>query len=154
MNAPANLSKVEQVRARDGDACWLCSGRLDFAAPPNSRKAPTLEHLVAKANGGSGRLDNLRLCHKGCNQHLGHRPKEEKLRIRAKWQANQAGIAAARQVRADTPVEDGGNKGRQRAQGHTAQLRGKLRRWQLATGVASGAALLAIGLAAGLAIAR
>nr|WP_294170414.1 HNH endonuclease [uncultured Sphingomonas sp.] len=154
MNAPANLSKVGQLRLRDGEVCWLCGGKLDFAAPPGSRKAPTLEHLVAKANGGGNGLDNLVLTHPGCNKHLADKPRQEKLRIRAKWQANQAGIAAARQVRADTPVEDGGNKGRQRAQVHTAQLRGKLRRWQLATVIASGAALLATGLAAGLAIAR
>ncbi len=154
MNALANLSKVEQVRARDGDACWLCSGRLDFAAPPNSRKAPTLEHLVAKAKGGGNGLDNLVLTHPGCNKQLGCRPVEDKRRMRDKYRFKRERADAARHVRADTPVEDGGNKGRQRAQVHTAQLRGRLRRWQLATAIAGGAALLATGLAAGLVIAR
>lgn len=84
MNAPPNLSQIEQLRARDGDLCWLCGGKLNFAAPPNSKKAPTKEHLEAKCNGGSGTLDNLVLCHPGCNKHLGTRPKTDKFKMREK----------------------------------------------------------------------
>ena len=83
MNAQ-NLSQIDQLRARDGDLCWLCSGKLDFNAPTNSKKAPTKEHLQAKSEGGSDKLDNLVLCHPGCNKQLGNRPKADKLKVRAK----------------------------------------------------------------------
>lgn len=90
MNAPPKLSKIDQLRARDGDHCWLCDGKLDFNAPPNSKKAPTKEHLEAQANGGSDALDNLVLCHPGCNRLLGNRSKADKLKMRAKNAANRA----------------------------------------------------------------
>jgi len=82
MNAPPNLSQIEQLRARDGDLCWLCSGKLSFTAPPNSKNAPTREHLEAQSIGGSDKLDNLVLCHPGCNKQLGNRPKAAKLKMR------------------------------------------------------------------------
>nr|WP_314442200.1 HNH endonuclease [uncultured Sphingomonas sp.] len=96
MNAPAALGKVEQIRARDGDACWLCNRPLDFSAEPNSKNAPTIEHLVAKSLGGGGELTNLALCHPGCNGHLGDRPLAKKQELRAKWHANTAKVAAAK----------------------------------------------------------
>lgn len=84
MNAPVKLSKLDELRARDGDVCWLCAGRLDFSAVPNSGKAPTREHLVAVSRGGPDTLDNLVLCHPGCNKQLGNRPLADKLKMREK----------------------------------------------------------------------
>jgi hypothetical protein len=94
MNAPPSLGKVEQIRARDGDACWGCAGKLDFNAEPNSKKAPTIEHLVAKSLGGGGEMANLVLCHSGCNVQLGNRTLAEKQKLRAKWLGNTAKVAA------------------------------------------------------------
>lgn len=96
MNAPIVLSKVEQIRARDGDECWLCTRPLDFTAAPNSKNAPTIEHLVAKSSGGSGDLANLALCHKACNLHLGDRPLAKKQEMRVKFHANAAKNAAVK----------------------------------------------------------
>jgi hypothetical protein len=96
MNAPASLGKVEQIRARDGDACWLCDRPLDFSAVANSKNAPTIEHLVAKSLGGGGELANLALCHKACNLHLADRPLAKKQEMRAKFHANAARLMAAK----------------------------------------------------------
>jgi 5-methylcytosine-specific restriction endonuclease McrA len=74
--------RFEAIRARDGDNCWRCHHPMDFAAPSNSKRAPTIEHLQAKANGGTGKLDNLVLCHVGCNRHLGVNSPEQKERMR------------------------------------------------------------------------
>lgn len=96
MNAPPSLSKVEQVRARDGDGCWLCTRPLDFTAVPNSKNAPTIEHLLAKSLGGGDQLANLVLCHKACNLHLADRPVAKKEEMRVKFHINAAKIAATR----------------------------------------------------------
>lgn len=94
MNAPHNLTTIEQLRKRDGDNCWLCNGKLAFNAAPNSKKAPTKEHLEARSLGGSDAQDNLVLCHPGCNKHLANRPKADKIKMRDKHIANRAKQAA------------------------------------------------------------
>ena len=68
-----NPSKVEQLRERDGDQCWLCGKHIDFKAEPNSAKAWSVEPDV---------LENLVLCHPGCNRILGTRLLTEKIKLR------------------------------------------------------------------------
>ncbi|WP_294174255.1 HNH endonuclease [uncultured Sphingomonas sp.] len=161
MNAPAKLSKIEKLRLRDGDRCWLCNGKLSFGAARTSKKAPTIEHLVAQVNGGTDALDNLVLAHPGCNRQLGCRPVADKQAMRERRRAMREQLQSAARVRSETPVEEGGNKGARPRTAPQAQAPGGgttvlvgLRRWRLAALVASGAALLATGLAAGLVIAR
>jgi hypothetical protein len=159
VNAPAKLSKIERLRERDGERCWLCDGKLSFNAARTSKKAPTIEHLVAQANGGTSALDNLVLTPPGCNRHLGCRPVEDKHAMRERRRGKREQLQAAGRVRADTPVEEGGNKGarsRTAKQAH-ASVSGatplvSLRRWRLAALVTGGAALLSLGLVAGLLI--
>ena len=76
----------EQIRARDGEACWFCSGKLNFAATASEKRKPTIEHLEPTSLGGTDELGNLRLCHPGCNKHLGNRPRAVKERMREKRQ--------------------------------------------------------------------
>ena len=82
MSGPDNLSKVDRLRARDGDGCWLCGDPLDFKAVPNSSKAPSMEHLIAKSRGGSESLENLVLCHASGNRRLADRPLVNKIKMR------------------------------------------------------------------------
>lgn len=82
MSGPDNLSKIDRIRARDGDNCWLCGKPMDFAAEPNSAKAWSMEHLLSKAHGGSAKLENLVLCHPPCNRRLAARPLVEKVEVR------------------------------------------------------------------------
>ena len=159
MNAPDTLTRIERIRLRDGDRCWLCNGKLDFEAAPNSSKSPTVEHLTAKANGGTNALENLVLTHPGCNKQLGARAVEDKLRMRAKYRVSRERAKAAREVCASTPVEEGGCKRvhRQSPADVLSQMQAfrlALRRWQAWTAVAAGTALLAVGFAAGMLVVR
>jgi 5-methylcytosine-specific restriction endonuclease McrA len=91
---PEAASKVEQLRARDGDQCWLCGKRMNFKATPNSSKAWSLEHLLSQSAGGPDVLDNLVLCHPPCNRILANRPLKDKIRLRERrrrklWIASQ-----------------------------------------------------------------
>jgi 5-methylcytosine-specific restriction endonuclease McrA len=74
--------KFAQVRALWGDDCWRCNKPMRFEGPPNCGKAATIEHLTPLSKDGTWALDNLRLCHVGCNRHLGDRPREQKERMR------------------------------------------------------------------------
>lgn len=84
VSGPDNLSKKDRLRARDGDNCWLCGKSIDFDAEPNSAKAWSLEHLLAKEHGGSDRVENLVLCHPPCNRLLANRPLKKKIEMREK----------------------------------------------------------------------
>jgi 5-methylcytosine-specific restriction endonuclease McrA len=82
VSGPDNISKVDRLRLRDGGRCWLCDEPLEFKAVPNSKTAPTLEHLIAQSRGGPSTLDNLVLCHPRCNNLLGDRPLADKIKMR------------------------------------------------------------------------
>jgi 5-methylcytosine-specific restriction endonuclease McrA len=75
-------ARVAKVRARDGDNCWQCGNPMRFGAPYNVGKAATVEHHVPLSKGGTWALDNLRLCHVGCNRHLSNHSPEQKERMR------------------------------------------------------------------------
>lgn len=60
--------------ARDGDRCFYCNSRLG--------DDQTREHLVAAANGGSDRLDNLVLAHHACNVKAGELSLVDKIKLR------------------------------------------------------------------------
>lgn len=77
---PRNREREKRAIARrDGPACFYC-GRV--------RRNPlvmSIEHLDAKAHGGSNALANLRLADTLCNKFAGRRTVAEKLELRAKW---------------------------------------------------------------------
>ena len=52
---------------RDGWTCGICLEPVSRTAPPNDPWAPTLDHVLPRALGGSDELDNLRLAHRWCN---------------------------------------------------------------------------------------
>jgi len=83
------------LRARDGDDCWLCHRPMRFGGPPNCGKAATIEHRLPVSKGGTDALDNLVLCHVGCNRHLADHPPEQKERMRINRAAGFAGARAA-----------------------------------------------------------
>jgi hypothetical protein len=74
--------KFEAIHKRDGDNCWRCHQPMDFSEPRDKKKSATIEHLTAKTNGGTLALDNVVLCHRGCNKHLGTNTPEHKERMR------------------------------------------------------------------------
>jgi 5-methylcytosine-specific restriction endonuclease McrA len=78
--------KVTALRERDGDNCWLCGHKMRFGGIPNIGKAATVEHLQPLSKGGNWKMDNLALCHLGCNKHLKNfdRAHKEKMRVSRK----------------------------------------------------------------------
>lgn len=74
--------RAAELRAIHGDLCWRCGHRMRFEGPPNCGKAATIEHLTPRSKGGTSALDNLCLCHVGCNRHLADNTREQKERMR------------------------------------------------------------------------
>lgn len=59
---------------RGATHCAECGRELDFAAPPRSRWAPSVDHVRPLALGGEPFAQaNLRVLHVGCNARLGGR---------------------------------------------------------------------------------
>lgn len=56
-----------QLRARDGDDCYVCGLPIDPAIPPGTAQGETVEHVIPRSMGGSDERDNLRLSHGRCN---------------------------------------------------------------------------------------
>jgi 5-methylcytosine-specific restriction endonuclease McrA len=88
VSAPDKISKVERLRARDGDCCWLCNKKMNFDAKPNSAQAWSIEHLIPDCRGGPGTLENLVLCHPPCNRILKDRPLADKIMLRERRRRN------------------------------------------------------------------
>jgi hypothetical protein len=84
-------ARFVELRALHGDNCWRCNKPMRFGGPPNCGKAATIEHLTPRCQGGTGTLDNLRLCHVGCNRHLGAHSREQKERMRINLPQDPAG---------------------------------------------------------------
>lgn len=80
------LKKVDLLRARDGDLCWLCARHIDFRATPNSANAWSVEHLLPKSRGGPDTMENAVLCHPPCNRILKDRPLMDKIKLRERRQ--------------------------------------------------------------------
>lgn len=62
------------VYLRDGGVCQVCLNRVWMTAPRNHSLAPSLDHIVPHAYGGSDRASNLQLAHRSCNSHRGCSP--------------------------------------------------------------------------------
>jgi hypothetical protein len=81
--------QVRERILRDAQVCYLCAGELDFDAPPRSRWAPTIDHVLPVSalrnldSRTARRLaidpSGLRPAHYGCNAARGngrnHRPR-------------------------------------------------------------------------------
>jgi hypothetical protein len=67
--------KVARLRARDGSVCFYCGEIV-----PNDDT--TIEHLVAKSDGGSDHPSNLVLAHSRCNEMAADKPVIEKVLLR------------------------------------------------------------------------
>jgi nitrate/TMAO reductase-like tetraheme cytochrome c subunit len=76
--------RVAKLRTINGDNCWRCHAPMNFTEPRNKRRSATIEHLTARAHGGNSAIDNIVLCHRGCNQHLGANTREQKERMRSR----------------------------------------------------------------------
>jgi len=93
-SAKGKRARAAEIAARDGPGCWLCTLPIP-KVPKRPGKRASIEHLIARVRGGGNALDNLVLCHDACNRHLGDRPIEQKLKMRARWHRTAAARAKA-----------------------------------------------------------
>jgi hypothetical protein len=96
--------RVADLRASYGDNCWQCGHPMSFH-PMAIRRGATIEHLLAKKHGGTSKWENIRLCHRGCNWHLGVHPPDQKLRMRLRL-ARETVPAFTERVRTADPVAE------------------------------------------------
>jgi 5-methylcytosine-specific restriction endonuclease McrA len=81
--AQRKRERFAAVRARDGEVCWRCGHPMVFDGPHRyAGRAATIEHVTPLSKGGTWALDNLRLCHVGCNRHLADHEPSQKERMR------------------------------------------------------------------------
>jgi hypothetical protein len=71
-----STTKIRQrLIERDGYSCWYCGHHMAL----DDR---SIEHLLAKSNGGTDNIANLVLAHKECNRLAGNKPVSEKVAMR------------------------------------------------------------------------
>ena len=58
---------LEAIAERDGWKCWRCGKGVMKERIKNHPQAPSIDHVVRHTDGGSNRMDNLRLAHRQCN---------------------------------------------------------------------------------------
>jgi HNH endonuclease len=67
---------VSMLREYQDDLCYLCGHKMaaqsDILAPDVEMQS--IDHVVPKSRGGTNRLGNVALAHKGCNNYKADRP--------------------------------------------------------------------------------
>ena len=56
-----------RVYERDGWVCWLCGDPTNRQAHGLEPDAPSLDHVIPRARGGTSAMRNLRCAHRCCN---------------------------------------------------------------------------------------
>lgn|SRR5690606_5651577 len=84
-SVPSEAISYDDLRARDGDACQLCGGDIDFDAPYRladgtvNRQYRTLDHVWPIELGGWDVLGNAQAVHYACNSAKADRVNEDDL---------------------------------------------------------------------------
>lgn len=60
-----------QLRARDGDECYLCGEVIDFEIQWPNPQSPSMDHLVPLSKGGLHQIENTAMTHLKCNMRKG-----------------------------------------------------------------------------------
>ena len=70
----SSRNRLRHIIRRDGNNCWLCGEPMlpisDECFRPGGSipdRAPTVDHVVERRNGGTSHLSNLRAAHRACN---------------------------------------------------------------------------------------
>ena len=75
------VRRWERIIARDGAVCGICNEPIDVTLRLPAAGAPTADHVIPLAHGGSDEDDNLRPSHFRCNSRRGA---QDLKRIRSK----------------------------------------------------------------------
>lgn len=66
--------RLIKLLRRDGFNCHICKKPLNLRAEYNAWDQPSLDHIIPRSEGGSHKLENLKLAHRMCNSVRGSRP--------------------------------------------------------------------------------
>ncbi|MGD7007613.1 HNH endonuclease [Metabacillus sp. 84] len=58
---------ITKLISRDGNRCYLCNDEVDLQCDKNSKKAPTIEHVIPVSKGGTHTWNNVKLACRDCN---------------------------------------------------------------------------------------
>ena len=72
-NGPSDRINSLAVYARDGWICYLCEQPVPIGVHHLDPRAPTLDHVMPLARGGTHTLVNVKLAHRSCNTLKGVR---------------------------------------------------------------------------------
>lgn len=62
---------INEIIKRDGCKCYLCNEDVKLDVHYNNDKAPTIEHVVPIALGGTHTWNNVKVAHRKCNNYKG-----------------------------------------------------------------------------------
>ncbi|WP_058625782.1 helix-turn-helix domain-containing protein [Staphylococcus xylosus] len=68
---------IYKLIERDGKQCYLCGDAVSFDCHYNSPKYPTIEHVLAIANGGTHSWENVKVACRDCNTRKGTKTLKE-----------------------------------------------------------------------------
>lgn len=71
----------DEIAARDGFRCGICSDRVDMARVWPHPLSPSLDHVVPLSEGGTHEPANVQLAHLRCNTAKGNRGGGEQLML-------------------------------------------------------------------------
>lgn len=66
--------RVRKIGDRDGWSCSLCLDPVDQSCAYPDPRAPSIDHIEPRSDGGPDTLDNVRLTHWGCNHVRNRQP--------------------------------------------------------------------------------
>lgn len=78
-SAVSEAYRARDIYERDGWRCHLCAKPLKRDATVPHPRAPTIDHVVPLARGGSDTMDNVKAAHFLCNSKKGARGGGEQL---------------------------------------------------------------------------
>lgn len=74
---------LEKLYKRDKGVCYICGKHLVLNDDYNRPDAPTIEHVIPIAKGGTHTWDNVKLACRNCNNHKGTKTYQEYLKSEA-----------------------------------------------------------------------
>lgn len=82
---------AKKIRAalavRDGTGCRLCGKAIDMTIEGNDPWGPSLDHILARADGGKNVPENWQLAHQKCNSKKGSELSKRRTIIARAWRA-------------------------------------------------------------------
>ena len=70
-NGSSGTVTRRELRARDGDSCYLCGLIIDFSIKWPNPDSPSMDHVTPISRGGAHHINNTAMTHLSCNLRKG-----------------------------------------------------------------------------------